>query len=157
MTKEYIGYYNVGKGNKESEVRTMKIYEAVEKALKEKKPITRRGLFKMGFMILPTNSSECCYVLTEDMKKRPGRHWNPTADDLIADDWIVVEVVQRRPEMRKCPVCGSTQVSKQDNFCTNCGTKLKLVCDCWVKKGSYNCNESSCPGYRLNYKELKES
>lgn len=43
---------------------------------------------------------------------------------------------------KKCPACGSVQASEQDNFCPNCGVKLKQVCECWVKKGSYNCHES---------------
>lgn len=43
----------------------MKISEAVEKALKEDKGITRKSLQKYGFEIHPTNSGECCYVVTK--------------------------------------------------------------------------------------------
>ena len=57
----------------------MKIYEAVEKALKEKKPITRMGLRDFGFSIFP-----------KDEKQQPARCWNPTANDLLADDWELV-------------------------------------------------------------------
>lgn len=47
-----------------------------------------------------------------------------------------------------CPKCG--YVTKCDsNFCKKCGTKLKAVCDCWLKKEPYNCGQSKCPGYRL--------
>ncbi len=28
-------------------------------------------------------------------------------------------------------------------------TKLKEVCDCWIKKEPYNCGQEKCPGYRL--------
>lgn len=59
----------------------MKIYEAVEKALKEKRPITRTGLRDFGFEIFPTDSSDCCYLIPK---------WNPTANDLMADDWELV-------------------------------------------------------------------
>ena len=66
----------------------MRISEAVEKALKEDKGITRKSLQKYGFEIYPTNSGECCYV--ETINQQPSRCWNPTADDLIADDWEMV-------------------------------------------------------------------
>lgn len=68
----------------------MKIYEAVEKALKEKKPITRMGLRDFGFSIFPTDSSDCCYLIPKDEKQQPARCWNPTANDLLADDWELV-------------------------------------------------------------------
>lgn len=68
----------------------MKIYEAVEKALKEKRSITRTGLRDFGFEIFPTDSSDCCYLIPKDKKQQPGRCWNPTANDLMADDWELV-------------------------------------------------------------------
>lgn len=69
----------------------MKISEAVERALEEKKPITRDSyLEEFGFKIFPTNSSDCCYVATRNGKPDQTRCWNPTADDLLADDWEVV-------------------------------------------------------------------
>lgn len=39
--------------------------------------------------IKPTNSYDCCQLIVMDgSKTRKGtRYWNPTADDLIADDW----------------------------------------------------------------------
>lgn len=48
----------------------------------------------------------------------------------------------------KCPECGS-ETKDNDNFCSECGTKLKSVCDCWIKRGKYNCGKSKCPGYGL--------
>lgn len=68
----------------------MKIHEAVEKALKEKKPITRTSLSGFGFKVFPTDSSDCCYLIPEDEKQQPARRWNPTANDLLADDWELV-------------------------------------------------------------------
>lgn len=48
----------------------------------------------------------------------------------------------------ECPNCNS-KVAQEDNFCGECGIKLKDICKCWVKKDSYNCGEDSCPGYGL--------
>ena len=53
----------------------------------------------------------------------------------------------------KCPHCGSDRITEKANFCGSCGKKLKTVCNCWIKKGSYNCGEDSCPGYELLVKE----
>ena len=55
----------------------------------------------------------------------------------------------------KCPYCGSNRVKENDNFCGECGRKLKTVCNCWIKKGGYNCGEDSCPGRELFIKELR--
>lgn len=49
----------------------------------------------------------------------------------------------------KCPYCGNERITDSDNFCGKCGKKLKTECNCWIKKGSYNCEEDSCPGYGL--------
>ncbi len=68
----------------------MRIHEAVEKALKEKSPITRTSLRDFGFGIFPTDSSDCCYLISKDEKQQPARCWNPTANDLLADDWELV-------------------------------------------------------------------
>lgn len=66
----------------------MRIHEAVEKALKEKSPITRASLRDFDFKVFPTDSSDCCYIVNE--KQQPARCWNPTANDLLADDWELV-------------------------------------------------------------------
>ncbi len=57
----------------------------------------------------------------------------------------------------KCPQCGSENIKEKDNFCGECGKKLKQICDCWIKKGSYDCGEDSCPGYGLFVKEAKNA
>lgn len=53
-------------------------------------------------------------------------------------------------ETVKCPSC-SKEVSENDNFCKQCGTKIKDACSyCRVrKKGNYNCGKSKCPAYDL--------
>lgn len=82
----------------------MKISEAVERALEEKKPITRTDyLGELGFKIFPTNSSDCCYIAYRNGKPDQTRCWNPTATDLMADDWKLVneETTQRDRQPEK--------------------------------------------------------
>ncbi len=57
----------------------------------------------------------------------------------------------------KCPRCGSDRIKEKDNFCGECGAKLKRICDCWIKKGSYDCEEDNCPGYKLFAKEARSA
>lgn len=42
--------------------------------------------------VKPTNSYDTCILIAQDAKgnKRSCRNWNPTAEDLIADDWKVL-------------------------------------------------------------------
>lgn len=41
-------------------------------------------------LIKPTNSYDCCQLIVVDGgTARGARNWNPTADDLIADDWEI--------------------------------------------------------------------
>ena len=55
---------------------------------------------------------------------------------------------QSHHTQERCKACGSV-IGPVDNFCGECGRKVKVECNCWVKKGSYNCGEDSCPGYGL--------
>lgn len=48
----------------------------------------RRKQYPEGSQIIPTNDCTCCIVLMEGGPIRP--RWNPNAEDLTADDWIVV-------------------------------------------------------------------
>lgn len=43
--------------------------------------------------IKPTNLYDCCYlvVFLGETPKGGSRCWNPTAEDLIADDWEVID------------------------------------------------------------------
>ena len=49
----------------------------------------RRETFPEGLQIIPTNDDACCIVLTARGAIAP--RWNPTASDLTADDWIVID------------------------------------------------------------------
>ena len=61
-------------------------------------------------------------------------------------------------EMVKCPNCGNESNRNEANFCKVCGTKLGYICRCWLKNGdSYDCGESSCPGYGLFLLDLKQA
>ncbi len=51
-------------------------------------------------------------------------------------------------EAQTCPKCEAKNRPRA-NFCKKCGAKLREVCNCWVKKGPYNCGQSECPGHRL--------
>ena len=81
----------------------MKISEAVEKALEQKKMIYRRNIkHETGYrstFIKPTNSYNACIVISycEGKETASCRRWNPTGDDLMADDWeLWDEVTDRR-------------------------------------------------------------
>lgn len=78
----------------------MYIQEAVKKSLQSGKWIRRKGFQKsdnVDLRILPTDTCDCCIIASFDEKtnteKRSSRRWNPFANDLIADDWEVVEEV----------------------------------------------------------------
>lgn len=49
-----------------------------------------------------------------------------------------------------CKECGN-EVYTIDNFCSDCGAKLKENCSyCWVKQRfNYSCGEPHYPGYDL--------
>lgn len=69
----------------------MKLYKAIKKAEKHECYITRAKYLNVGInhvRIKPTNSEKCCIVYKDN--KPSAYRWNPTAEDLIAKDWIVV-------------------------------------------------------------------
>lgn len=72
----------------------MLIHEAVRKAMKQDKEIYRQSA-KRDYpdryaTIKPTNSYEACLlIINTENKKKSCRNWNPTADDLMANDWEV--------------------------------------------------------------------
>lgn len=68
----------------------MNIVEATKAALKENKCIKRKR-YRNKVIIMPTKSSSYhCVLIFPKMEKMYPR-WNPSADDLIAEDWIVTE------------------------------------------------------------------
>lgn len=76
----------------------MLIHEAIAARSADKPYITRRRWSDMGdnfsfphVKIMPTNSPDCCVVISRD-KRATGRGWQPTMDDLIADDWEIAEI-----------------------------------------------------------------
>lgn len=80
----------------------MYIHEAVKRALEidgviyrksEREPIGKyeRSCFTM---IKPSNGYECCRALVFRDGKLDYTHWNPTADDLAADDWYYMKLLK---------------------------------------------------------------
>lgn len=75
----------------------MNIQEATNDALKSNGVICRESAIPKASEIYgaikPTNTYDTCILLVikEDKVTRSCRAWNPTADDLIADDWIVLK------------------------------------------------------------------
>lgn len=71
----------------------MVISEAVKKAMEQNKLIYRKKIRHEGGIcntfIRPTNSYDTCIIMTCVDGREVGscRNWNPTGDDLIADDW----------------------------------------------------------------------
>ena len=68
----------------------MWIHEAAKKAMDERRYITTPE-FVGGSKIKPTNGSGNCVLMMQD-GSRPSKYgWQPTANDLTRDDWIVVD------------------------------------------------------------------
>ena len=80
--------------------QAVKIAVEINRNSKEKAFIRRKdinsGMIESQTYIYPTNSYDCCIVFSlSSMLKRTekqSRYWNPTADDLIADDWETVSM-----------------------------------------------------------------
>lgn len=62
----------------------MELKEAVKVAMKAGKGVRREA---MGVLLLPTNTREC-FLIMEGGKLLSGK-WNPSLDDILADDWHV--------------------------------------------------------------------
>lgn len=77
----------------------MFINQAIALARKSNKCITReawepvkRACYSAGIQILPTDTPDCCVIYSEACKTI-ARAWNPRAEDLLADDWLVVDAL----------------------------------------------------------------
>lgn len=74
----------------------MNIQEAVKKAMEENRLIARSSArvkeSDVYAAIKPSNTYDACLlvVIIEGKPERACRCWNPTADDLMADDWTVL-------------------------------------------------------------------
>lgn len=68
----------------------MDIKEATILAMNKGKYMYRKSEKEEGIdvNVLPTNTWDCC-ILISDSTDKVGKRWNPTADDLMADDWEV--------------------------------------------------------------------
>ena len=70
------------------------IHEAI-RSTSEKRPfITRKewipyDMDRSTLRILPTDTPDCCIVISDYSSRGPSRGWQPRAEDLAADDWIV--------------------------------------------------------------------
>lgn len=75
----------------------MKIQKAVKKALEVDGFIARKSIYKESgtckTVIKPTNSYDTCIIMTIEKGReiKSSRNWNPTVDDLSANDWKVIK------------------------------------------------------------------
>lgn len=70
----------------------MNIQEAVKKAMKTNSFITcTTSIGYRHFKIKPTDTLGCCMVIPLDLNAPPTRGWQPKAEDLISDNWIVID------------------------------------------------------------------
>lgn len=76
----------------------MFIYEAAAQAMAQGRRMQRRnGAFWRTLRVRPTNTPDCCLIeMSQEAQRvkgprKPAPHWNPSAEDLLADDWEVVD------------------------------------------------------------------
>lgn len=67
----------------------MLIHEAIWKANVDSKAIRRMIWREQGLVIIPTNSDALKMYVVSLEGKKGSRYWNPSAEDLTADDWEV--------------------------------------------------------------------
>lgn len=69
----------------------MNIQEATKLALSKNQCMVRTGdNWISGIKIEPTNSKDCCYLIYQ-VDNVKGAMWNPSADDLMSDDWEICD------------------------------------------------------------------
>lgn len=92
----------------------MFIHEAVKEAMAKGLAITRIpkdrseefGSLWDITAIVPTNTRDCCFIgYTADSEidgelLPVGRRWNPEAEDLLADDWVVTDYMRSADLMK---------------------------------------------------------
>lgn len=70
----------------------MYIHEAVRLASGKNVGIKRHSdhyYYSNGVIFIPTNTKDCVICSTKEKRLYP--RWNPTADELMADDWEVAD------------------------------------------------------------------
>lgn len=74
----------------------MYIHEAIKARTQDEPFITRQSWVDeygpyawKGVKILPTSTPDCCLAQT-NYSRTPCRGWQPSAEDLLADDWVTV-------------------------------------------------------------------
>ncbi|WP_060459280.1 MW1434 family type I TA system toxin [Lactobacillus acetotolerans] len=67
----------------------MKIDEAIILAKQKGLGIARKSWMPKPITIIPTNTSNCCLIISSNREKITSR-WEPSASDLIANDWKVL-------------------------------------------------------------------
>ncbi|WP_407372361.1 MW1434 family type I TA system toxin [Carnobacterium sp.] len=65
----------------------MNIVEVTKEAMSKGRGITRESWLPNSMLLIPTNTIHCFIGETSD-GKLIGK-WQPCADDIVADDWIV--------------------------------------------------------------------
>ncbi|HCP14848.1 MAG TPA: aspartate ammonia-lyase [Peptococcaceae bacterium] len=69
----------------------MNLVEAAKEAIITGRAIARtKGMFAGIVKIKPTNT-ENCLIRGSGMSEIPRRGWQPKAEDLVAEDWIIVD------------------------------------------------------------------
>lgn len=69
----------------------MNLIEAVRSANAEGKGIIRESSPFSKSIAIPTNTRACCIILADSApgQRETYRNWNPTLDDILAEDWTV--------------------------------------------------------------------
>lgn len=69
----------------------MQIHEATAAALEGRCCMTRLKWHYAGFYcrVMPTNTPDLCILLSR-AARHASRGWQPTAEDLLADDWLLI-------------------------------------------------------------------
>ncbi|WP_429971186.1 Thoeris anti-defense Tad2 family protein [Fructilactobacillus sp. Tb1] len=69
----------------------MTIQEATKKASEQGLSISRHSWQPKGISIIPTNTNLCCLIVPYHAQEMDGTkiRWNPTSDDLTANDWFI--------------------------------------------------------------------
>jgi len=68
----------------------LNIRKAILKAQAKQKGITRQKWMPGGVRLIPTNTSCCFIIIPPNEKENIGRRWNPTVEDILANDWYVI-------------------------------------------------------------------